>query len=366
MRIQIPQTIPKLSSQAFTLLEVLLSLSLLMALMLIIGTAIDTHLNNQTQSRLQVEESQLARSILNRIAADIRAAVLDSETKENSKASNSATAIGESETSGETTTDTANAETSENTDDTEYADDFENNIIGTKKGIYGGLDWLQIDTMRATPGERFNYQADSYNYSNYDEIERMPELDQLDCGHKTVLYYLGYDTATADADEEYQKQQLGSSVAPNPDGQTWMDSPIRYGLYYREMNRLMTQYAVEQGLDSASNMSERDEHLAPEVDNIEFLYYINDDPKHAIEEGEWLEEWDMDAEDGILPLAIQITLSIRRKSYKPTMMQSLLSADNEQERIIKYSLIVPLSFEMIDFSEVVAEETTETSSESTQ
>ncbi|MDR1492295.1 MAG: hypothetical protein LBT05_06210 [Planctomycetaceae bacterium] len=356
MRVKFPRTTQNFFYPAFTLLETLLSLSLLMALMLIIGTAIDSHLNNQTKSRLQVEESQLARTILNRIAADVRAVVLDPETKENGASSNSETA-----TAAETSADSASEETAENIDDTEYADDFENNIIGVKKGIHGGLDWLQIDTMRTMPGERFNYQADNYHYGAYDEIEQTPELDQLDCGQKTALYYLGYDTGTVDADEEYQKRQQGTSVAPNPDGQTWMDSPIRYGLYYREMNRLMTQYAIEEGLDSAANMSERDEHLAPEVDNIEFLYYVNDDPNHAIEEGEWLERWDMDAEGGKLPLAIQITLSIRRKSYKSTMIHSLLSSNDEQDRIVKYSLIVPLSSEMIDFSEVATEETTETS-----
>jgi len=355
---QLNQITRKFSHAAFTLLEVMLALTLLMALMLLIGTAIDTHLNSQMKSRLQVEESQLARTILNRIAADIRAVMLDPETSESETSSTETSAESETEEStSETTNTTETSETSESTDESEYySDDFENNIVGTKKGIYGGLDWLQIDTMRTTPGERFSYNADQYSYSNYDEIERVPELDLLDCGQKTVLYYLGYDTGTTDADEEYQKKQLGTSTAPNPDGQTWMDSPIRYGLYYREMNRMITQYAVEQGLDAASNMSERDEHLAPEVDNIEFLYYINEDPNHAVEEGEWLEEWDMDAEDGKLPLAIQITLSIRRKSYKPTMLRGLLSSGDDQERIIKYSLIVPLSSEMIDFT---VEETTE-------
>ena len=334
---------------ALTLFEVLLSLALILTLMTLIGTALNTHLRNEFQNRLQVEEAQLARVLLNRIANDIRHVMLTPDQNEN------AASTGESEDEYEEYDDTETD--SEYYDDESYYEDgydyFDNDIVGTKLGIYGGRNWIQIDTYRAIPGERFTYEAeDPYNYSyNQDDEEYISELDLVSCGQKTVLYYLGYETGTTEGDEEFQLRQRGSSVEPERYRQGLLNSSnLQYGLYYREMNRAIMDYAVEMGLDAAYYMTEYDEQLAPEVDKIEFLYYINDDPDHSPLEGEWLNSWDMDAENGELPLAIEIRLSIRRKNYKPTLIGGLLSSDDEQERIVTYSLVVPLSREMIDLT----------------
>ena len=338
----------KMPRRAYTLFEVMLSLALILVLMTLIGTALNTHLRSQFHNRLQVEEAQLARTLLNRIADDIRHVVLDPERDE-SAASN---------TSEEDTDDTSG---DDETDSTSYDEDYdyEYNIVGTKKGIYGGPNWLQIDTYRTIPGERFAYNADNvYDYSGIDNEEYIPELDLLACGQKTVLYYLGYDTGMVEGDEEFLKRQKGTSVEPDRYKQGLLTSNVKYGLYYREMNRAITEYAVEQGSDAANDMADNDEHLAPEVDNLEFYYYVNDDPDHSVLEGEWLDEWDMDAENGQLPLAIEIRISIRRKTYKPSLIGGLMSNEDERERVVTYSLVVPLSREMIDLSET--EESTET------
>jgi len=349
-----------MSRRAYTLFEVILSLALILALMTIIGTALNSHLKDQFHNRMQVEEGQLARAILNRIADDIRAVLLDPDVEETSTSENNAES---DEESGDTYSDNES-----DTDDSYYEDDYEyeTGIVGTKKGIYGGLNWIQIDTLRTIPGERFTYDVENlYNYSYDEEEEYIPELDLLSCGQKTVLYYLGYDTGTVDADEEYLKKQKGTSVEPERNkGGYFTSTNIQYGLYYREMNRAIAEYALDEGLDVTTNMMDYDEHLAPEIDNLEFYYYINDDPQKSVTEGEWLEEWDMDVEGGALPLAIEIRLSIRRKSYKPTLIGGLTSNDNERDRIVTYSLVVPLSREMIDLSEVDMSETTD-SGEST-
>ena len=344
--------------RAYTLFEVMLSLALILALMTLIGTALNTHLRSQFHNRLQVEEAQLARAILNRIADDIRHVVLDRERDENAASSN--TSEDNAEALTETTDTGYDSEADSQSDSTSYDDEYvyEYDIVGTKKGIYGGPHWIQIDTCRTISGERFSYNADSIDNNKNDEYEEyLPELDKLSCGQKTVLYYLGYDTGTPDAEEEYLRKQKGTSVAPDRYRQGLLTSNIKYGLYYREMNRAITEYAVEMGLDVVNNMTDNDEHLAPEIDNIEFYYYINDDPNKSVQEGEWLDAWDMDAEGGQLPLAIEIRLSIRRKSYKPTLIGGLLSNENERERIVTYPLVVSLSREMIDLSEV--EETTD-------
>ena len=337
----------------------MLSLALILALMTLIGTALNTHLRSQFHNRLQVEEAQLARALLNRIANDIRAVVLDAERKENTAGSNPSDDEADDMDAYSDFTDDYES------DSTSYDDDYlyEYDIVGSKKGIYGGLDWIQIDTYRAIPGERFAVNTDNIYSDHYDDAEYLPELDLLSCGHKTVLYYLGYDTGMVEGDEEYQRGQKGTSVEPDRYRQGLLSSSIKYGLYYRELNRTMTEYAVEMGLDAANAIADNDEHLAPEVDRIEFYYYVNEDPNKSVEEGEWLDAWDMDAENGQLPLAIEIRLSIRRKNFKPSLIGGLMSNDDERERVATYALVVPLSREMIDLS--VAEESSEAAASAT-
>jgi hypothetical protein len=61
---------------AFTLFELVLAVALSVALVALIGTAIDLYLTQVDGSRTEVEEAQLARSILAMIADDIRAATI--------------------------------------------------------------------------------------------------------------------------------------------------------------------------------------------------------------------------------------------------------------------------------------------------
>ncbi|MCL2348712.1 MAG: hypothetical protein FWC50_10690 [Planctomycetaceae bacterium] len=374
--------------RAYTLLEVIISLVILLAILTIVGMAIDAHVNNLAIGRMQVEEAQVARSLLEKIARDIRAVVLDPEVKKTSDSSNGS---GDSETasgafqSTDTSQSTTSSATSSETDSTSDSYDYEHEIIGTKKGIYGGIDWLQIDTHRMIAGERFAYN-DSNNY--YEDVKNQEEISQLDSpniGQKTVLYYLGSDTGTPDADAEFQRRKEVVTAAPPPRDQGLLQSPLKYGLYYREMNRQITKYAVDSALDSATDMSNRDEQFVPEVDRLEFHYYVRNTTGSANgdsstisnsstgsetgsvdasnrtesttvvaatgEDGMWLDDWDMDAEGGKLPLAVQIVVSIRRKDYKPTMIRSLLATEDETKRVATYSLIVPLSAELIDTTE---------------
>ncbi|MCL2624414.1 MAG: hypothetical protein FWD31_12190, partial [Planctomycetaceae bacterium] len=198
--------VDRYSRRAYTLFEVMLSLALILALMTLIGTALNTHLRSQFHNRLQVEEAQLARALLNRIANDIRAVVLDAERDENTAGSNPSDDEADDMDAYSDFTDEYES------DSTSYDDDYlyEYDIVGSKKGIYGGLDWIQIDTYRAIPGERFAVNTDNIYSDHYDDAEYLPELGLLSCGHKTVLYYLGYDTGMVEGDEEYQRGQKGT------------------------------------------------------------------------------------------------------------------------------------------------------------
>jgi uncharacterized membrane protein YgcG len=70
------QTRPAARPSAFTLFELILAIALSVTLVALIGTAINLYLTRVDGSRTQVEEAQLARSILAMIADDFRAATV--------------------------------------------------------------------------------------------------------------------------------------------------------------------------------------------------------------------------------------------------------------------------------------------------
>ena len=60
--------------RAFTLLEVILAISLTGVVLVLLTTALELLLTRVESSRSRVESSQVARGVLNRIAGDLRAA----------------------------------------------------------------------------------------------------------------------------------------------------------------------------------------------------------------------------------------------------------------------------------------------------
>jgi hypothetical protein len=145
------------------------------------------------------------------------------------------------------------------------------------------------------------------------------------------LYHLGQDTGQLAIDDpRYQPEQLIGSI-----GRSLDPSAARYGLFRRQLDRQATQYAIQEGMEFEDE--QYDEPLAPEVEWIKFYYF---DP--TIEQvgamGDWVEEWDMDDRQ-MLPLAVQITVAIRR----PNFGRSLLSLGTaiEKEPVV-YSLVVPI------------------------
>ncbi|GHT22075.1 hypothetical protein FACS189419_04080 [Planctomycetales bacterium] len=312
--------------RAFTLIEVLIVLGLMTTLLLLISTASNIFLRRMTIDRTEVEEAQLARSVLNLIAADIRNVVnqireeqieIDTESLaaalgltgfEDELASElSATGSGTSEETGET------------------AEEEEEIIYGQRPGIYGDLNWIQIDTAKLPRGDMYASRQVRHSFS--------PLSDRLSAS-KTVMYYLGDDT-----------QQLSEGEVPT----------AKTGLICRQLDRQVTQYAVNEGEDARNE--EYDEAFVPEAYNIEFAYF---DPssKQSGMSGEWLEYWDMD-EMQMLPAAVQITLTLRRRSFG----QSLFSfgENGGGNDVVVYSLVVPIPVSI----EIPQEESEETSSDST-
>ena len=73
----------------FTLLELLIAMALTLTLMTILYTAMDLHYRFSTMGQIEVERSQIARSLLQRMAADISSVTYRPEEAPEEEASQS-------------------------------------------------------------------------------------------------------------------------------------------------------------------------------------------------------------------------------------------------------------------------------------
>jgi prepilin-type N-terminal cleavage/methylation domain-containing protein len=307
-------------SRAYTLFEVLIALVLMSIILTFVTMAIDLYLRQMMVNRTEVEESQLARAVLEKISRDIRSVIVavreeQLEVDTESLASLFGFSTDWSASSiANTVTFESETETSEQSTQTE--------IYGTIPGIYGDTDWIQIDTALLPRGEMYG----SRQTRNLSIIDRLSPS-------KTIFYYLGKDTGqmTGTDDPRYQPDQLIGSL-----GRSLNPTAVRYGLFRRQLDRFVTQYAVNEGLET--EYEQYDEPFAPEVEWIEFAYF---DPTAGQEgsAGNWIEYWDMD-ERQMLPTAIRITIAIRKQSFG----QSIFSWSDNSTTIptIVYSLVVPI------------------------
>ena len=317
------------AKRAYTLIEVLLVLVLMTSIILIISLALDIHLRQMSINRTDVEEARLARVILDKIAQDIRSFVVAIREEElNVDTETLLTIMGLGGDAG-MLADFA----PEIADTDELAEDEEEQILyGVQPGIYGGLDWLQIDTAKLPRGEMFGSRQIRRGTA---QTSSGMAADRLSAS-KTVLYYLGQDTGNLTADDPlYLPDRLAGSIGQSLD----VNAP-QYGLFRRLLDRQATQYAMHEGLDlppDGSAGGQYDEPMAPEVEWIQFAYF---DPTVGSfgSSGDWVDYWDMD-ERQMLPLAVHIAVGIRRADFG----RGLLSFGTAETREpVVYSLVVPI------------------------
>ena len=306
--------------RAFTLVEVLIVLLLMTTVLLLVNMALDLHLRQMVINRTEVEEAQLARIILEKIAQDIRSVVVilrEEELEVDTAALTALTGLGVADMQAQ-----LDMEVTEEYD--EYEDYEEPIIYGVLPGIYGGTDdqgwsWIQIDTAKLPRGEMYGSRQVRRGTSN--------AADRLSAS-KTVLYYLGKDTGMLSLDDpRYKPEQFIGAIGRSLDSYA-----LQYGLFRRQLDRQVMQYAIQEGYEFKDE--QYDEPFAPEVEWIRFDYF---DP--TIEQldmwGDWVEDWDMD-ERQMLPQAVRMTIAIRRPDYGRPM----LSWGATENRDVIYSLVV--------------------------
>ncbi len=266
---------------AYTLLEAILAMALSTVVLGLVAIAIHVHLGAADKSRRQVEEAQLARVLLQRIAEDLRNAV--------PYVSNAATTATTASTAL-TTSGTTTASTTSGTSTAAAASSTTAALLCG--GLYGSLQCIQMDTSRRLQSGRVLAPLVDEN------MQPIPAGDV-----KTVTYSLG---------------SPGTEIATSQS-----DRAAAVGLYRRELERAECSWAMRQGLSDVLGMAT--ELLADEVTAVQFTYY---DGTTAYD------VWDS-SEQKKLPSAVRVALMIRRPAAKQ-------QADVAEPQSLVYDMLVDL------------------------
>lgn len=289
----LPKDVGRSKRRAFTLIEVLLSLGLSALVLAAVATAIDVHLRCLQIGRTNVEEAQLARTLLLRIGDDLRNVAVINPVDSTKIVTPSATGTTGSTPGGQdaasaTTTGTTTTTTTTTTED-EYV-----------LGIYGESDWIQIDVRRAP-------RLDQYDYETLPGGSEL--LPDRVSGIKTVGYSLHEETGLTATGGEY-----------------------RGGLLRREIDQALTRWAEDTG--SLTSADQELEPIAPEVIDLEFLYYDGT---------QWIDNWDS-TEMGGLPIAVHVSMVIVPREQLKQFTRSLNDSSTQLDQSVQYvySLTVAL------------------------
>jgi len=286
----------------FTLIEVLLALALAALLLAALTMAIELHLHVADAGRTRVEEAQLARALLNRIADDLRCAVrYDPEDVE--KLLPDTDILGGS---ADALAEEAGLDADELDElDADRTGDLDSSIVPPSvPGLFGNRYELQVDVSHLPRLDQFESMLAPAVGSRL--TDRLSDV-------KTVAYYV---------------------VAPTDTAYAPVDAENRSGLVRRELDRAVTSWADQQGrlMDMELDL----EPIAPEVSAIEFRYFDG---------GQWLDEWDS-IDRGGLPVAVEIAIAILPPHHTDTWFSSWPTSDRQSDaesvQPVVYRLLVRL------------------------
>ncbi len=276
------------SRPAFTLLEVLLTLSLAVVLVSLVGGALQFYARDMNVRDMDIRQTQLATAVMQMIEDDLRStlrttpidtaplAELLASTASPGGAGGAAPTDATSDDlaaagiESESTTETAPA-----VSDTSNSLDLQTGVAMLQApGLIGNQYQIQIDLSRLPRLEEYVTLLDGTNT----DIEDVPS------DIKTVAYFV-QDSNTIGGVQDPLQQLTGDS-----------SGAATGGLVRRSLDRAATAYAASTG--NLVTLNQTGELLAPEIKGIEFQYW----------DGlVWQLQWSSD-EFGELPLAVQITL----------------------------------------------------------
>jgi prepilin-type N-terminal cleavage/methylation domain-containing protein len=288
-----------------TLLELIVSMAISALVLGLIAYAINNHFYVVEKQRMHVEEVQLARALLNRIAIDIKSAVqYEGADVDSALDGMSLDDLGGLLDGSATDIPADLGAIGAESASYDYQTSFPVNL-----GLYGTQNSINFDISRIPRQEEYQtlYSTDS-----------MGELLDIPSDVKMVSYYVrvGNGTVTASAQDVFNTSD---------------DVP---GLMRRQLSRAITSYAINSG--NTEQLQKSDQLLAPEVVAIEFRYFDG---------YEWLGDWDSDAYQA-LPLAVEVLLTLKSSSpyHSGGVVNAFYSDDSlgEQTSAVTYRLVVRL------------------------
>lgn len=298
---------PNAVRRGFTLLEVILALGLTVILLSLISFATSTFWRAHRRGHAAVENAQLARALLARIANDLRATIVVLPE------SASRGAAGLDPFASATSGGAAAVDPMESAAAAEGAVGDAETPLGARPGIYGNAFALQLDVCRAMRSDEFLLASASPGYSG------------LPLGVTTVSYFVAQNLGPAPALPTGAAGSLSPGAAPT-------------GLVRRVVNRSLAG-ASQAGLMTFGAPPQRVELLAPEVVGLQFRYFDG---------YQWFLAWDSELMQAS-PVAVEILLTLRKDDARPSSPNASPStatpAALEQYRLVVH---LPVSAPMQD------------------
>ncbi|TWU27004.1 hypothetical protein Pla52o_08600 [Novipirellula galeiformis] len=280
------------TASGFTLLELILTLSLSVVLMMLIGGAFQFYADTMNTRDMDVRQVQLARAVLQMIEDDLRCTShpqpIDSAALEtllvsmasqsvagasgagNAAAGEDLSAAGIASGEDAMVDDAASGVTADATLDLQLG-----GSVLQRPGLIGNQYQIQIDLSRLPRLEEYTVMMDASTAT----------LDDIPSDLKTVTYFVQDAGVIGGVTDVFADQNTAAMEAAG-------------GLVRRSLDRAATVYAVDSG--AISTLNQTGELLAPEIISIEFGYW----------DGlMWLTQWSSD-EMGELPAAVQVRLTM--------------------------------------------------------
>ena len=301
----------------FTLLEVLLTLSLSVILMALVGSVFEFYTQEMDSSDLDIRQTMLASAILQMIEDDLRATIhgepADMEALEAILAANGGALAsaaggggggGGDGDGGGGAGDLPDEDLGEAEDEEEIeAPELDSGIATlSEPGLIGNQYQIQVDVSRLP---RLEEHFVLINEDTNTTIQDFPS------DIKTVSYYV---------------QQVGGGVEDELANDTNSLSDTG-GLVRRSLDRAATTFALENG--NFNLLNQTGDVVAPEVVALEFSYWDG---------VTWLLEWNSD-EIGELPFAIKVQLTMADIKAD----QSSASTEQPNLRVFTHIIRIPLA-----------------------
>lgn len=320
--------------RAFTLMEIVLAIALTSVVMYLLMTAIELYMIRVDSSRGRVESAQLARTILDQMAADLAAMRLDPPAAAakggagggqqsggqpagggGSQAGAGGNQAGQSPTAGPGGQQGAGGASGNSGGSGGTAGSTASSATApaTTHGIFGTAEELRIDRAAPPNWARASREVDPTEPAGAIDLPR------------TVRYYVNEGTA--------QSAQEFAGRGVNVDEQT---AASISGLYRERIPTAALSDDADPLASPASREGAKLELLAPEVVKLELHYF----------DGEQLvDEWDV-VEDAGLPAGVEILLTIHEPNYGPSdeadQQRSLTGPQYKEKDLVVYRRFVRL------------------------